>query len=66
MFTLVTSAFFCNRPNTDPQNGPVKAFQRGKLQNIASAIDIILGIGMICGGFATHMPILTMVGALQL
>jgi hypothetical protein len=64
MFTLITSGFFCQAPKQSSDG--YWAFQRETLQNIASAIDIITGLGLIIAGFALHMPSLTMIGALQL
>lgn len=66
MFSLISSAFFCSAPKTDYKDEEVKTYQRGTLQNIATAIDIIVGLGLIATGFALNMPVLTMVGALQL
>lgn len=63
MFTIISSALCCSAPEVKRGN---KIFQREKLQNIASAIDIILGVGLIVAGFMMNMPALYLVGGLQL
>jgi hypothetical protein len=63
MFTIVTNSLFCSAPKV--ADG-ITAYQRETVQNIATAIDTILGFGLIAAGFGFNMPILYLVGACQI
>ena len=62
MLTLVTSALWCESTTSDGK----KFYQRGSIQNIATAIDIIVGFGLIAAGFSMNCPIMAVVGAIQI